>query len=183
VVDGVAPPESRVPTFRDGTLGAAEELAFPPIPGVEAPRATNRLVPFGDWTDPRPEPDRAYVTLVSRVDADGNERGGIRLPAIAVPTATYTGWNWYKARELAGELCDRDGAYVPFAVTKAERERTGDPRPSLEERYDDESDWLSKLRAATAQLRGERLLLAEDADRIIAAAERSNPFTRARGAD
>jgi hypothetical protein len=183
VVDGLAPPDSRVPTFRDGTLGPAEQLAFPPIPGVEAPRATNRLMPFGDWTDPRPEPHRAYVTLVSTVDADGNERGGIRLPAIAVPTATYTGWNWYRAPELAGELCDRDGTSVPFAVTKAERERTGDPRRSLEERYGDRNGWLSKLRAVTAQLQGERVLLAEDADRIIAAAEQSDPFTRSRGAD
>jgi hypothetical protein len=167
-VDSLAPPETRVPTFRDGTLVAAEQLGFPAIPGIQAPRTANRLVLFGDWTDPKPEADRAYATLVSKVDADGNERSGIRLPAIAVPTATYTGWNWYKAPELAGELCDRDGTYAPFAVTKADRERTGDPRPSLEERYGDKAGWLAKVRAAAAELVIERVLLVEDAERIIA---------------
>jgi hypothetical protein len=167
-----------VPTFRDGTLVAAEHLGFPAIPGIETPGATNGLMLFGDWTDPRPQPSRAYVALVSKVDTDGNELGGIRLPSIAVPTATYTGWNFYRAPELAGELCDRDGTYVPFAVTKAERERTGDPRRSLEERYGDKNGWLSALRATTAQLVVARVLLPEDADRIIAVAEQSDPFKR-----
>jgi hypothetical protein len=178
VVDALAPPESRVPTFRDGTLVAAERLGFPAIPGVDAPRATNRLAPFGDWTAPRPQPERAYTTLVSRVDGDGNELAGIRLPAVAAPIATYTGWNFYRAAELAGELCDRDGTFLPFAVTKAERERAGDPRRSLEERYGSRDGWLAHVRAAVAQLVIERVLLTEDADRIIAAAERTDPFKR-----
>ena len=175
VVDGLAPPESRVPTFRDRTLVHPDRLSFPPIPGIEAPRATNPLPFVGDWTDPKPQPG-PYVALVSKVDADGNELGGIRLPAIAVPSATHTGWNWYKTPELTGELCDRDGTYAPFAVTKVERERAGDPRPSLEERYGDKNGWLAKLRAAAAQLVIERVLLIEDADRMIAAAEQSDPF-------
>jgi hypothetical protein len=93
-----------------------------------------------------------------------------------VPRATHTGWNWYKTPELSAELCDRDGTYAPFAVTKVERQRAGDPRPSLEERYGDKNGWLAKLRAAAAQLVIERVLLIEDADRIIAAAEQSDPF-------
>jgi hypothetical protein len=174
-VDGLAPPESRVPTFRDGTLVHPDRLSFPPIPGIEAPRATNPLPFVADWTDPKPQP-RPYVALVSKVDADGNELGGIRLPAIAVPRATHTGWNWYKTPELSGELCDRDGTYAPFAVTKVERQGVGDPRASLEERYGDKNGWLAKLRAAVAQLVIERVLLIEDADRMIAAAEQSDPF-------
>jgi len=179
VVDGLVPPESRVPTFRDGTLVAAERLAFPAIPGVTAPRATNRIAVLGDWTAPPPRPEQSYTTLVSKVDRDGNELGGIRLPSIAAPIATYTGWNFYKASELAGELCDRDGTYALFAVTKAERLQTGDPRPSLEERYGDKAGWLTALRDAAAQLVIERVLLIEDAERIVAAAEQSDPFKRA----
>jgi hypothetical protein len=178
VVDDLVPPESRVPTVRDGTLVTADRLGFPAIPGIKAPVATNRLAPFGDWTSPRPQPDRAYGTRVSKVDADGNEVEGIRLPAIAAPIATYTGWNHYRAPELAGELCDRDGIYAPLPVTKAERERAGDPRRSLEERYGTREAWLEQVRAAAAQLVIERLLLTEDAARIVAAAERTDPFKR-----
>jgi hypothetical protein len=179
VVDGLVPPESRVPTFRDGTLVPVERLAFPAIPGLVPPLATNRVAPFGDWTAPRPQPDRAYATLVSKVDRDGNELGGIRLPAIAAPIATYTGWNYYRDPALAGELCDRDGTYAPFAVTRGERAQTGDPRPSLEERYGDKAGWLAAVRDAAAQLVIERVLMLEDAERIVAAAERSDPFKRA----
>ena len=69
---------------------------------------------------------------------------------MAAPLGTHTGWNFYRAPELAGELCDRDGTFVPFAVTKAEREAAKDPRLSLEERYKDRKGWLGYLRATAA---------------------------------
>ena len=83
-----------------------------------------------------------YGTRVSAVDADGNEVAGIRLPDIVAPLATYTGWNVYKS--APSELCDRDGSYVPFAKTKAEREAAGDPRLSLEERYGSRAAYVAK---------------------------------------
>jgi hypothetical protein len=72
---------------------------------------------------------------VSAVDADGNEIAGIRMPPIAVPLGTHTGWNLYRAQPV--ELADRDGSLIPFALTRAERqvEATDDPRPPIEERY------------------------------------------------
>ena len=170
VVDGVRPPRNRIPLLRDGTLVDAAKLGFPAIPGVEVPRAANRIGPFGDWVEPKPDPAKAYVTLVTKVDADGNEMTGVRLPGVAAPLGTHTGWNLYRAPELAGELCDRDGTFVPFAVTKAEREAAKDPRLSLEERYKDRKGWLGYLRAVVYDLVRERLLLKEDADRIVDAA-------------
>ena len=85
--------------------------------------------------NPKPA-DKAYRTLVCKVDADGNEVAGIRLPDIAVPLATYTGWNEYKPPYPTGELADRDGSCLPFAFDKAAREAAGDPRPSIAERYE-----------------------------------------------
>ena len=88
---------------------------------------------------------------------------GCRHPAadIAVPLATYTGWNVYKAQP--GELCDRDGSYIPFARTKAEREAAGDPRPSIAERYRTRAAYVARVKAAADELVRERLLLPADA--------------------
>ena len=104
-----------------------------------------------------------------RVGSDGNELAGIRLPDIAEPLATYTGWNLYKAPFTEGELCDRDGSYSPLPATRAERETKGDPRPSLEERYGSYANYAIKLEAAVQALVKERFLLVEDAERYIKA--------------
>jgi hypothetical protein len=111
-----------------------------------------------DWTDPA-EPASAYTPLVPVVDADGNETSGILLPDIAVPRGTYTGWNIYKAPHPAGELADRDGTFLAFAATRAERETAGDPRLSIAERAPE----APRRREAAAALVRDRLLLAEDA--------------------
>ena len=117
---------------------------------------------------------RSYVTRVAAVDADGNETAGIRLPPIAVPLATYTGWNLYA--RLPTELCDRDGTYIPFAKTKAERDAANDPRPSIAERYNSRADYVAKVRAAADQLVRDRLLLPADAAAYVRAAEASDRF-------
>jgi hypothetical protein len=104
---------------------------------------------------------------VPQVDADGNETSGIRLPDIAVPLATHTGWNLYKAPFPEGELCDRDGSYAPFAATRAEREAKNDPRPSLEERYGTHAAYVKKVADAAQKLVAARLMLDEDAQRFV----------------
>jgi hypothetical protein len=115
-----------------------------------------------------------YGSLVSAVDADGNEAAGIRLPPIAVPIATYTGWNVYKKEP--SELCDRDGSFIAFSKTRAEREAAGDPRLSIEERYGSRADYVAKVKAAADALVAERLLLPADAAAYVQAAETSDRF-------
>lgn len=166
VVSGRPPPPSRVPTLADGTLLAPDRTGFPAIPGAAVVRTTNRVAPPGDWVHPTP-PAQAYRTLVCRVDADGNEVAGVRLPDIAVPMATYTGWNEYKPPYPAGELADRDGSCLPFAPDAAARQAAGDPRPAIAERYASRADYVARVEAVVSALLAERLLLAEDADRYL----------------
>jgi hypothetical protein len=183
VTRGTPPPDSRVPSIAQKTAAVASSLTFPAVKGFVLPPGANAIRPPVDWIDPPGSGEKGYVTAsaprvygtrVPAVDADGNETSGIRLPDIAVPLATYTGWNVYKAQP--GELCDRDGSYVPFARTKAEREAAGDPRLSIEERYRTRETYVAKVKAAADALVAERLLLPADAERYVKAAQQSDRF-------
>jgi hypothetical protein len=176
VTEGVEPPPSRVPTLGAGTLVAPRDLQFPDIPGMQAPVFANRVEVLKDWVHPESTPASAYTPLVPQVGADGNEVGGIRLPAIAVPLATYTGWNLYKTPYPEGELCDREGSYLPFTRTKAERLAQGDPRPSLEERYGNHEAYVQRIKEVVRELQEARLLLPEDAARFVEEAARRQLF-------
>jgi hypothetical protein len=179
VKDDVKPPASRYPRIADGTLVEAVRLD-PAIPGLAMAKGPNvkQRIDFGpDFYKgiigkvlPVALPER-YRVLVPAVDADGNEIGGIRLPDIAAPLGTATGWSVRsEAGGGTGELCYLDGAFLPFAKTKAEREATKDPRPSLEERYHGPADYAEKVRAAAIELERAGYLLPEDAKRIVARA-------------
>jgi Alpha/beta hydrolase domain len=176
VTEGIEPPPSRVPTLAAGTLVAPKDLKFPDIPGVQAPGCANRVDVLKDWVHPDPTSGNAYTPLVSQVDGDGNEVAGIRLPSIAVPLATHTGWNLYKAPYPEGELCDREGSYVPFARTRAERLASGDPRPSLEERYGNHEAYVQRMKEVVRELQEARLLLPEDTARFVDEAAARNLF-------
>jgi hypothetical protein len=170
VADGVAPPPSRLPRIDDGTLVPAEAVAFPQAPGFVAPRAPNDVMPLPDWIDPV-TPMRGWRVLVPQVGPDGNELAGLKLPDIAVPRGTHTGWNLYRAPYPAGELADRDGTFLAFAKTEAERAAAGDARPSLAERYPTQADYVTEVATVVAQLCDDRLLLAEDAAAYISRAK------------
>ncbi len=162
VVSGTPPPPSRVPRFADATLVGPGETGFPAIPGVAVVRATNQIAPPGDWVNPAPA-SQFYRSLVCKVDADGNEVAGIRLPDVAVPLATYTGWNEYRQPYPAGEMADRDGSRIDFAADRAAREAGADPRPSIAERYPSRASYCARIAAVCADLVQDRLLLPPDA--------------------
>src|SRR5204862_7612982 len=144
---------------------------WPAIPGYQLPRQPLRAfhLNFGaDWAkgivsvEP-PEVGRPFVVSVPAVDADGNVRAGVRLPDIAVPLATHAGWNYRDAsigapEKLAGEI----GSYIPFARIKADRDRAGDPRLSIAERYRNRDEYVGKFAAATLDLVARGYVLAED---------------------
>jgi Alpha/beta hydrolase domain len=176
--DGRAPPDSRMPRLKDGTFTTPDKLKFPAIPGIRVARRVNEIGVLKDWVKPEMDMTKPYRPLVTQVDDDGNETAGILLPDIAAPLATYTGWNYYRAPFPEGELCDRDGTYKPFAGTRGERVANNDPRRSLEERYGDHAGYVKRVEAAAAQLVAARLLLAEDAGRLIARAQSAQTAAR-----
>ena len=115
-----------------------------------------------------PRLGRVYPALVPAVDADGNDRAGVRMPEIAVPLATQTGWNPRDPKTGAADaLAGVVGSYLPFARTRAAREAAGDPRPSIEERYPDRASYLGRIADSALALRRERLLLDEDVPFVI----------------
>src|SRR5262249_29250975 len=144
VVDGVEPPPSRHPRVDDGTAVPPDALAstFARIRVARYPRHNPRPRRL-DWATMPPRPGRAVGSLVATVDADGNEVAGIALPELAVPLATHTGWN-LRHPEVGGaeQLLVFAGATLPFARTRADREASGDPRPSAAERYASRAEYL-----------------------------------------
>jgi Alpha/beta hydrolase domain len=174
VVEGVEPPPSRHPRIDDGTAVPPEALVpvFKRIPEACYPahHAKPRRL---DWTSMPPRPGRPFGSLVSDVDGDGNEVGGIVLPELAVPLATHTGWN-LRHPDVGGDeqLLVFAGATLPFHRTRAEREAAGDPRPSIEERYASRADYLERVRGAAGTLARAGYLLEEDIELSVAAGGR-----------
>jgi hypothetical protein len=188
VVKGTLPPPSQYPRFDRGELVSPTHVAmgFPAIPGVPLPDGI--LTPFYDYDfGPRfnyndvsgvvtmqPPPIRQVLpTLVPRVDADGNETTGVASVLHQVPLGTYTGWNTVASGFYKGRIRTNTGSFIPFARTRAERLASGDPRPSLEERYTTHENYVAHVRAAAERLVRGRYLLQDDADRLIAQAEAS----------
>ncbi len=163
LVTGAEPPPSQFPRISEHQLVDLGEWHFPAVPHIALPahkREAYRL----DFTKKPVDAAAGFPTLVPQVNADGNEVGGIAMPEVAVPLASYTGWNLRS--EVIGaktELFPMTGSWIPFAKTEAERKRTGDPRPSIEERYKNKSEYLEKIDAATADLVKQGYLLPQDA--------------------
>jgi hypothetical protein len=174
VTKGVEPPPSRVPNTADRSAVSPSEVGMPRVKAFAHAPGMNPITAPVDWIDPPTRDGQVYPAHVPAVDRDGNEIAGIRLPGIAVPLGTHTGWNVY--RDQPDELADRDGSFVAFARTRAEREAADDPRPSLEERYSGRDAYAAQVKAAAAALVAERLLLPDDAERFVAAAKAGERF-------
>jgi hypothetical protein len=186
---GTAPPPSLLPKTGDGTLITAEEALarYPEIPGVNLPKGPSRLMRYNygprfetdgimDVFPPEPVPGEEYPLRVTRLDPDGNTIAGLRYPDIEVPLGTYHGWSLRKAGFAEGEQWMNTGSFMPFARTKAEREKQGDPRPSLEERYPRHEAYTAAVTRVCKDRVDEGFMLQEDADRFIDAAKQRNPL-------
>jgi len=173
VAKGVEPPASRFPTVGEGGLVAPGKLGFPTIPGVTYTGSVNGLALFDHATVP-PRAGDAYTVLVGRVDTDGNMIDGVRHPDLSVPIGTFTGWNLRRDGFGEPDQCAGTGSFIPFAKTRAERTASGDPRPSLEERYPTHEAYVSAVRRAAEDLVRQRFLLSEDAGEIVRRAEASD---------
>ncbi len=173
VVDDREPPASKHPLLANASLVTTVQVGFPELAGVHVldgidagVRAANKqLVNNGGEGAPLP-------LLVPQVDSDGNDVAGIRHPELAVPLATYTGWNFtHPERGNADTLFPLLGSYIPFATTAARREQNHDPRLAISERYRDKVDFLRQVRAAGEALVAQRYLLQQDIEPIVSRAE------------
>ena len=185
VADGIEPPESVFPRAKDATTAPREDVlsALATIPGLELPRADRlpSLAPMdlgehaGDGIPELPAKftGEPYPAWVSAIDACGNELGGLRMPDVAVPVATHTGFNPRHAESGGdGQILEYLGSTIPLARTAAAREAASDPRrgSSIAERYASREAYLAEVRAAAQQLVEARYLLAGDVELCVSLA-------------
>lgn len=178
---GVAPPASAFPRLADGTAVTAESLAatFRKIPSVTFPERIVHPTRLDFGADAErgillypPKVGASYKTYVSAVDADGNETAGVKPVEVAVPLAAHTGWNPRHPEQGApGDLMQMMGSTLAFARTRAEREKRGDPRLSIAERYASKAAYVDAVRVAAQRLVDARHMLAEDVDAVLARAQ------------
>jgi hypothetical protein len=175
------PPASQYPSIAKGELVALEDVRFPAAPSFPfvtyMPQvwrmdyglryATTKVI-----TKEPPQLGAPYRVLVPQVNADGNDISGIRLPELAVPLGTYTGWNvtvpqMRDLRYLGGLI----GGFEPFPLTREQRERSGDPRLSVGERYAGRQGYLDRVKQATEDLVRQRFMRGEDVPAVVLRAE------------
>jgi hypothetical protein len=155
VANGTEPPPSRYPSIADGTLVPLNALKFPKIDGLAPPRDVHQAYKLDLSTQP-PRVGAPFVSLVPQVDEHGNDLGGIRLPQLVTPLATYTGWNLRDPKIGAPDVrVSFLGSYVPFTPAK------------IAALYRDRNDYLGRFTDAALQLIHDRYLLAEDLTTIV----------------
>ena len=191
VMKDKAPPPSVYPKLADGTLvePTKQAMGFPTIPGLPATAPTGFMNPVLDYdygpdfnyadgtgvvSKVPPAIKRVIAMRAPKVDADGNELGGVPVVLREAPLGTYLGWNVTAEGFHKGQLCNYAGGFIPFAKTKAERMAKGDPRLSLEERYSDHAGYVAAVKKAVDKVKDAGFLLAADATRLVAEAEQSN---------
>ncbi len=194
VMNNTAPPPNRYPTLAAGQLAESHKaaLGFPTLPGLRAslPEAEfimpvldyefgpqfNALDGSGIPSITPPRIKQALKMLAPKVDADGNEVGGVPVVLLDAPLGTYLGWNVTLNGAMPfhkGQICNYAGGMLPFARTAAQRLANNDPRPSLEERYGSHDGYVAVVKKAAARAVTEGFLLPEDAAALITAADKS----------
>jgi hypothetical protein len=177
ITDNNEPPASIYPRIENNALVSRERMLLPTMPNVVEPKGPSKayrldygpeFLTKGIISIEPPKVGSAYPVLVPQADPDGNDIGGIRLPEIAVPLATYLGWNLFNENSgPATELATLTGSFVPFARNRAERQRNHDSRSSIEERYKNKEDYLTRITSTANDLAAQGYLLMEDIPRIV----------------
>jgi hypothetical protein len=176
VSEGQPPPPSKYPTFVEGALGSLPEYQrqFPHMSGLAGPLRPPkshlrpprldlgpRFAELGIIDHHPPGFGPPFETSLPLPDEDGIDRGGIRLPEIAVPLGTYLGWNHRRDGAVAA-IGRWSGSYIPFPAA----DDHSDARRPLEQRYDDGADYVRKVRSAARELVKSGYLRAGDIARI-----------------
>src|SRR5205807_1520308 len=176
------PPASQYPTISKGELVPLDDVHFPQVPSFPFARYMPQVwrMDYGARyaetkiiTREPPALSAPYLVLVPQVNADGNDASGIRLPEVAVPLGTYTGWNVTvpplndAGLSNLGYLSGLIGGFEPFALTKEQREKSGDARVSIAERYTGRQDYLGRVKQAAEDLVRQRFMRAQDVPAVV----------------
>lgn len=165
VTAGAAPPDSRYPSLRDGTLVKPDAVRFPKIPGFHFAGAVN-YPSLVDHTVTPPIKRKPYPLFLPRVDDDGHDVAGVRLPVLDAPVATYLGWNLRRAGYAEGDVCGLIGSMLALPATAEDAKASGDGRRSLAERYPTIEAYRQAVAQSAARLVAARLLLPDDVPQI-----------------
>jgi hypothetical protein len=174
---GKEPPPSHYPTVQRGELVARESVAFPKSTAISVPAYMPQVfkmdfgpefVAKGIIANEPPLLGSAFIVKVPQVDDNGNELGGVRLPEVAAPLGTFAGWNvllpqMTDLHYLSGLI----GSFEPFPKTREDRQKAGDARKSVAERYTSRQDYLDHVDKAVQELMRERLLLKNDTPGVL----------------
>ena len=194
VIKGTPPPPSRYPMLRDKTLAAANKKAigFPTLPGLRAtvpePDFIMPVLDY-DWgpqfnpqdgsgiaSNAPPRIRQVLKMFAPRVNADGNELGGVPVVLLDAPLGTYLGWNVTAGGDRPfhkDQICNYAGGMIPFARTAQQRKAARDPRRSLEERYRTHAGYVAAVTQAARRAVKAGFLLPADAAALIEAADQS----------
>jgi Alpha/beta hydrolase domain len=191
VMAGTVPPPSRYPTLASGALAPAHKagIGFPTLPGLRAtlPEA-DFIMPVHDYdwgpqfnnvdgsgiaSNAPPRIKQVLTMLAPKVNADGNELGGVPVVLLDAPLGTYLGWNVTAGGFHKEQICNYVGGMIPFARTEAERQANKDPRPSLQARYGNHDGYVTAVQKAADNAVAQGFLLPVDATALVKAAQAS----------
>ena len=193
VMTGVEPPASAFPRLRDQTgtdraevlrslrsipIGQPDQARLPVLFPLDlGPRSAHGI---GDF--PAQRVGEPYPCLVSAVDSEGNEIGGIPMPDVTVPIATHTGFNPRRSDSGgAGQILEYLGSSIPFPFAVSSRK---DPRKAVCERYLGREAYLNSLTEAARKLVSQKYLLEEDIETCVdIAAERFDAVAQTEDAE
>ena len=194
VMQGKPPPPSRYPTLAQGQLAEAHKaaLGFPTLPGLRpSVPEPDFIMPVHDYdwgpqfnfadgsgipSNAVPRIKNVIKMLAPKVDADGNELGGVPVVLLDAPLGTYLGWNVTAGGEKPfhkDQICNYVGGMIAFARTADERRQNNDPRLSLQERYTSHEGYVAAVSKAAARAVAQGFLLDVDASALIYAAQAS----------
>jgi len=165
VRDGKEPPRSKYPLLVEQELAGRKKIAWPRLTGAALPEHPKEAyaLDFGEdfkskgiITKEPPKVEGIFPVLLPQVDADGIDLGGVRLPVVAVPLGTFTGWNLRSpAVGAPKEMAPTVGSFFPF------------PKAKVAERYASRDAYLKKVGDAADALIQQRFLLSMDRERVL----------------
>lgn len=165
VKDGKEPPRAKYPSIAEEDLVEPRKIRWPKSTGVKLPENPKQAYELdygedfaakGIITREPPRVEGGFAVLLPQVDADGIDLGGVRLPVVAAPLGTFTGWNLRSAQAGAPkQMAPTLGSFFPF------------PKAEIEKRYGNRSGYLKRAGEEMDKLVKQRFLLERDREHVL----------------